>query len=95
MTDMERENEELKRKLELITKLQESNHLRGQPAAPQSDDASDKVDSAWSNAQLYQSDEGASARKDGIINETSRRSSQVNFDCSASDKNATSAANPQ
>ena len=53
MTDMEKENEELRRKLELITKLQDSNHLRGQPTAPQSDDCSDRVDSAWSNAQLY------------------------------------------
>ena len=53
MTDMEKENEELRRKLELITKLQDSNHLRGQPAEPQQDDCSDRVDSAWSNAQLY------------------------------------------
>ena len=53
----------------------------------ESDQRSDKVDSAWSNAQLYQSDQGASERKDNIINESSARSSVVNFDAAASEKN--------
>ena len=53
MTDVTKENEELKRKLEMITKLQESNHLRPQVSplkSQESDSRSDKVDSAWSNA---------------------------------------------
>lgn len=55
ITDAEKENEELKRQLNLITKLQESNHLRVQQKPSEFEMLDNEVDSAWSNAQLYQS----------------------------------------
>ena len=67
------ENEKLKMQLEAITKLQQTNSLRSQSSKVDSE-----VDSAWSNAQQYETDRSASVRKEEIINENSVRSSQTN-----------------
>ena len=59
--------------LEAVTKLQQTNSLRSQSSKVDSE-----VDSAWSQAQQYETDRSASVRKEEIINENSVRSSCSN-----------------